>query len=85
MLDQARKIASRYELPSYFDILFALNEQPHPGEKRLVAFAGQLCPKRPPRLKEAVDHVLTSRTLNAVDSLLDPLEELLKREGLLPL
>ncbi len=28
---------------SYFDVLFALNRTFHPGEKRLIEFAGELC------------------------------------------
>jgi hypothetical protein len=72
-------------LASYFDILFAINEQPHPGEKRLIHFAEQLCPKHPPNLRADVEHVLTSRDLPSIDKLLDPLEDLLKREHLLPL
>jgi predicted nucleotidyltransferase len=71
-------------LASYFDILFAVNEQPHPGEKRLISFAEQLCPKRSPTLKRDVENLLNSRDLKAVDTLMDPLDELLKRERLLP-
>ena len=29
---------------SYFDLLFALNEQTHPGEKRMLAYAKTNCP-----------------------------------------
>lgn len=71
-------------LASYFDILFAINEQPHPGEKRLVTFAEQLCPKRPPGLREDVERLLVNRDVECVDTLLDPLDNLLKRELLLP-
>jgi predicted nucleotidyltransferase len=71
-------------LASYFDILFAINEQPHPGEKRLVTFAEQLCPKRPPGLREDVERLLVKRDVECVDTLLDPLDNLLKRELLLP-
>ncbi|PPS45699.1 hypothetical protein [Chroococcidiopsis sp. TS-821] len=36
---------------SYFDIIFAVNYQPHPKEKRLVQFGKSLCKKLPNFLK----------------------------------
>ena len=47
-------------LASYFDVLFAVNRQPHPGEKRLVKFAEQLCEKRPVDFAERIEELLTS-------------------------
>lgn len=72
-------------LASYFDILFAINEQPHPGEKRLIGFAEQLCPNRSPQMRAEVESLLHARDLQSVDALLDPLEGLLTRIRLLPL
>ena len=34
-------------LASWFDVLFAANRAPHPGEKRLMVHAASLCPRRP--------------------------------------
>jgi len=74
-------------LASYFDIVFAVNEQPHPGEKRLVKFAQALCAKLPPLMEEDVNGVLTvvsSDKLRKITALLDGLDELLRQEDLVP-
>ncbi len=66
-------------LASYFDVLFTINEQPHPGEKRLISFAEKLCPKRPRHMREQVERVVANPSLDAVDELLDGLQPLLPR------
>ena len=72
-------------LASYFDVLFALNRVPHPGEKRLLAKAEELCGIRPLRMNEEVTAVLTTTDparLSATDALIDSLDALLYAEGL---
>lgn len=65
-------------LSSYFDILFALNEQTHPGEKKLIAYAEKLCPILPKDFKQDVENVVksvgTDNILPALDKLLDELD-----------
>jgi predicted nucleotidyltransferase len=98
-LHQLEKAAGRHDLvslnhrtaallASYFDILFAVNQVPHPGEKRLLAFAETLCPKRPGQLREQINAVLSASgpsgtgIVEAVNQLIDSLEILLANEGL---
>jgi hypothetical protein len=67
-------------LASYFDVLFALNELPHPGEKRQVRWATAMCPLLPPRFEAEIEAVCTScgnDRLGAVHRLLDSLDEIL--------
>lgn len=39
-------------LESYFDIIFALNEKTHPGEKRLISLCKETCPILPANFEE---------------------------------
>ena len=77
-------------LASYFDILFAVNEQPHPGEKRLVDRCQSLCEKLPSNFPVSVESLLKcvgsddQQVLNRVRELVDGLESLLRVEGLDP-
>lgn len=50
-------------LESYFDVLFALNEQTHPGEKRLVSLAGKL-DRVPKNFEENISHLLSDLFTN---------------------
>ncbi|MCC7449394.1 MAG: DUF4037 domain-containing protein [Anaerolineae bacterium] len=76
-------------LASYFDILFAVNRFPHPGEKRLVQLATARCIKRPEHMAEQVQAVLHASAagdqpvLDCADALIDSLEQVLRDEGLL--
>jgi predicted nucleotidyltransferase len=76
-------------LASYFDIIFAINRQPHPGEKRMLTYATKHCKLLPKNMKDDVEHVIwglaatdTSTLLEAITMLLDRLDILLISEEL---
>lgn len=58
-------------LETYFDILFALNKQTHPGEKRLMQLCRQMCPLLPYRFEENLNslfsHMFTASELLSED------------------
>ena len=47
-------------LASYFDIIFALNELTHPGEKRLVSLCKKYCKIIPERFEENINALLSA-------------------------
>ena len=71
-------------LESYFDILFALNKQTHPGEKRQEAWVHATCSLIPccfdEDIKELAQSIGHANQLEVRTRLLDHLDDLLKQE-----
>lgn len=76
-------------LASYFDILFAVNRLPHPGEKRLIDLAEQHCAKLPVNMRADIESFLRatvdmSLSVSAAGNvIIDGLDALLVEEGLI--
>ena len=77
-------------LASYFDILFAVNELPHPGEKGVLAFAALRCHRLPEKMDDTINSLLgipprpaTRAILEPIAALVTNLDALLAQEGLL--
>lgn len=78
-------------LASYFDILFALNRIPHPGEKRLLAFVDRECQLVPRGFSDRLQDLIAAvpppwgegSVSREVHALVDPLDALLAGEGFL--
>lgn len=75
-------------LASYFDIIFAINEIPHPGEKRLIAICNKICNKKPENFEKNLNDILRYSldqgeiVLDIINDMVDQLDLVLKSEGL---
>lgn len=63
-------------LESYFDVLFALNRQTHPGEKRLVSLCRKMCPILPENFEDNLNS-LFSHMFTAPELVSDDLDRIL--------
>ena len=67
-------------LASYFDVIFAINELLHPGEKRLIKYAKDNCKILPKNFEENIEKLLKQQnpdTLKILEDMVKNLKELL--------
>lgn len=71
-------------MESYFDIIFALNEQTHPGEKRLIQLCRKNCPVLPEHFEDNLNrlfedlYVRCDAVADDVNRIIEELEKILK-------
>ena len=68
-------------LTSYFDILFALNKELHPGEKKLIKYVYKLCKLIPKNFENDIANIinggLNENILDSVNSLIKNLKKII--------
>ena len=67
-------------LASYFDVIFAVNELLHPGEKRLIQYALNNCKILPDKFEENITNLLNrpnSETLEILNKMIANLKEVI--------
>lgn len=70
-------------LASYFDIIFALNEKTHPGEKRLIPLSKKLCPILPKNFEQNLERLFKDMSTapaqvpSDIATIIDSLEKVL--------
>lgn len=73
---------------SYFDIIFAINEVKHPGEKKILRIIANDCLKVPQGMEHGVNNILKlaadgdKSILKEIELLVNKLNDLLRKEGL---
>lgn len=68
-------------LASYFDVLFAINKLPHPGEKRMLTYSQARCSLLPEGMSEDINAILdlaANNDLNLISLLKENSEKLLQ-------
>lgn len=76
-------------LDSYFDIIFAINEIPHPGEKRLLNIVNTMCKKLPNNALEDIEKLIKDISkcdnviLQDINEIVIQLDIILKSENLI--
>lgn len=74
-------------LASYFDIIFALNEFPHPGEKKILKVIRDNNLNIPDKMEKSISNILSysgnsdKRILDEINLLVKNLKELLYKQG----
>ncbi len=75
-------------LESYFDVIFALNKQTHPGEKRLVELCIGDCNILPNHFEENLNRLFDDMSIHSdkltedLNDIISELKSVLRREGL---
>jgi hypothetical protein len=78
-------------LASYFDIIFAVNRELHPGEKRLLSLANKRCIRVPINMVDDINTLIQTASvadqtfLSQMTKCLDNLDQWLVQEGCFPL
>ena len=60
-------------LASYFDVIFAMNELLHPGEKRLIKYASDNCKNLPKDFEKNINILISQpnpKTLEILDDII---------------
>lgn len=64
-------------LASYFDILFAINEELHVGEKKLIDYAKKLCSKLPNNFDKDIEDIINNNNiLEKIENLIGNIKKL---------
>ena len=75
-------------LESYFDVIFALNKQTHPGEKRLIELCRRNCKILPNRFEENLNRLFDDMLIHSdklaedLNDIISELKSVLIQEGL---